>query len=242
MKREVFGALQEARAAKRATALLTELDSGRQAVVVEGSVLAGDLEPGPEVLSAVAAAVRHDRSGRLPEPLDGTFAAVFNPPLRLVVVGAVHIAQLLAPMAELAGYEVTLIDPRQAWASPERFPGLTLVDDWPDEALAKLAPDGRTAVVTLTHDPKLDDPALIAALNSEAFYLGALGSRRTHAKRLERLRGQGCDEAALTRIHGPIGLPLGGRSPAEIAIAVLAQMTQVLHSAEPPGARREAAA
>lgn len=242
MKREVFDALQEARAAKRATALLTELDSGRQAVVVEGGRLAGDLETSPEVLSAVAAAVRHDRSGRLPEPLDGHFAAVFNPPLRLAVVGAVHIAQLLAPMAGLAGYEVTLIDPRQAWASPERFPGLTLVDDWPDEALAKLGPDSRTAVVTLTHDPKLDDPALVAALNSEAFYLGALGSRRTHAKRLERLRAQGCEEAALTRIHGPIGLPLGGRSPAEIAIAVLAQMTQALHDAGPAGGRREATA
>lgn len=239
MKREVFDALQEARAAKRATALLTELDSGRQAVMVEGGRLAGDLEISQEVLSAVAAAVRHDRSGRLTEPLDGHFAAVFNPPLRLAVVGAVHIAQLLAPMAGLAGYEVTLIDPRQAWASPERFPGLTLVDDWPDEALAKLVPDSRTAVVTLTHDPKLDDPALVAALNSEAFYLGALGSRRTHAKRLERLRTQGCEEAALARIHGPIGLPLGGRSPAEIAIAVLAQMTQVLHDAGPAGGRRE---
>lgn len=242
MKREVFDALQSARAAKQPVALLTELESGRQAVVAAGEVRAGTLQPGPELLDAVAAALRHDRSGRLPEPLDGTFAAVFNPPLRLVVVGAVHIAQLLAPMAELAGYEVTLIDPRQAWASPERFPGLTLLDDWPDEALARQMPDSRTAVVTLTHDPKLDDPALIAALNSEAFYLGALGSRKTHAKRLERLRAQGCDEAALARIHGPIGLALGGRSPAEIAIAVLAQMTQVLHGAEPPGARREAAA
>ncbi len=242
MKREVFDALQTARAAKHPVALVTDLDGGRQAVFADGAVLAGELQPGPEVLNAVADALRHDRSGRLPEPLEGHFAAVFNPPLRLVVVGAVHIAQLLAPMAELAGYEVTLIDPRQAWASPERFPGLTLVDDWPDEALARLAPDSRTAVVTLTHDPKLDDPALLAALNSEAFYLGALGSRRTHAKRLERLRDQGCEEAALERIHGPIGLPLGGRSPAEIAIAVLAQMTQVLHGAGPPGARREAAA
>ncbi|MDJ0942000.1 MAG: XdhC family protein [Kiloniellales bacterium] len=242
MKREVFDALQTARAAKRPAALVTELDSGRQAVVDRGAVGAGALQPGPEVLSAVAAAIRHDRSGRLPEPLEGHFVAVFNPPLRLAIVGAVHTAQLLAPMAELAGYEVTLIDPRRAWASPDRFPGLTLVDDWPDEALAKLAPDSRTAVVTLTHDPKLDDPALIAALNSEAFYLGALGSRRTHATRLERLRDQGCEEAALARIHGPIGLPLGGRSPAEIAIAVLAQMTQVLHGAGPLRAQREAAA
>ncbi len=241
MKREVFAALQMARAAKRPVALVTELDGGRQAVVAKGAVLAGELSPDPEVLSAVAEALRHDRSGRLPEPLEGHFVAVFNPPLRLVVVGAVHIAQLLAPMAALAGYEITLIDPRRAWASPERFPGLTLDEDWPDEALAKLVPDSRTAVVTLTHDPKLDDPALIAALNSEAFYLGALGSRRTHAKRLERLRDQGCEDAALARIHGPIGLPLGGRSPAEIAIAILAQMTQILHGAAPPGARREAA-
>ena len=242
MKREVFDALQTARAAKRPVALVTELDGGRQAVVAEGAALAGELSPNPEILGAVAEALRHDRSGRLPEPLEGHFVAVFNPPLRLVVVGAVHIAQLLAPMAALAGYEVTLIDPRRAWASPERFPGLTLEEDWPDEALAKLVPDSRTAVVTLTHDPKLDDPALLAALNSEAFYLGALGSRRTHAKRLERLRDHGCEEAALARIHGPIGLPLGGRSPAEIAIAILAQMTQILHGAAPPGACREAAA
>lgn len=242
MKREVFDALQEARGAKRPVALVTELASGRQAVIAEGSVLAGELEAGAEVLDQTAAAILHNRSGRLPEPLDGLFAAVFNPPLRLVIVGAVHIAQLLAPMAELAGYEVTLIDPRQAWASPERFPGLTILDDWPDEALARLQPDSRTAVVALTHDPKLDDPALRTALASPAFYLGALGSRRTQAKRLERLRAQGCAEAELARIHGPIGLALGGRSPAEIAIAVLAQMTQVLHGAPAPGKRAEAAA
>ena len=241
MKRDLFQALQSARAEKLPAALVTDLADGRQALIVGGARHAGELEPGPEVLAAAAEALRHNRGGRLPEPHEGLFVAVFNPPLRLIVVGAVHIAQALAPMAALAGYDVTVVDPRHAWATEERFPGQAVLDDWPDEAMAKLAPDSRTAVVTLTHDPKLDDPALRGALASEAFYLGALGSRKTHAKRLERLRAAGCAEAELARIHGPIGLPLGGRSPAEIAIAVLAQMTQVLHGAAPPAPRAEAA-
>lgn len=156
---------------------------------------------------------------------DGTLAVPFNPPLRLAVVGAVHIAQALVPMAQLAGYDALVIDPREAFASAARFPGCTLSHDWPDEALQAFAPDARSAVVTLTHDSKLDDPAIRAALASDAFYIGALGSTRTHAKRLERLRAAGVAEEALSRIHAPIGLDIGARSPAEIAVSVLAQMT-----------------
>ena len=138
-------------------------------------------------------------------------------------------------MAALAGYAVSMVDPRQSWATEARFPGVAIFDAWPDEALAALAPDSRTAVVTLTHDPKLDDPALAAAVRSQAFYVGALGSGRTHAKRLQRLATIGLEQPELDRIHGPIGLALGGRSPAEIAIAILAQMTQVLHAMPEPG-------
>jgi xanthine dehydrogenase accessory factor len=165
---------------------------------------------------------------------DGTrfFIRVYNPALRMAMIGAVHIAQALAPMATLAGYEVTVIDPRRAFATETRFPGIRLVSDWPDEALGALRPDRRTAVVTLTHDPKLDDPALEVALRSEAFYIGALGSARTQAKRLHRLQEMGFTREQLGRIHGPIGLKLGGRAPAEIAIAILAEATQVLHRHE----------
>ncbi len=165
---------------------------------------------------------RSDRSGF--EEDGATFVGVHNPPLRLAVVGAVHIAQPLLAMARLAGYDATLIDPRPAFAAVERFPGEAISDDWPDEALAALAPDARTAVVTLTHDPKLDDPAIRVALWSEAFYVGCLGSMRTHAKRLERLR----DLPGLERIHGPVGLDIGARTPAEIAISVMAELTRAL--------------
>ena len=146
----------------------------------------------------------------------------------LVVVGAVHIAQALLPMARACGYDPMLIDPRGAFGSAERFPGETILEDWPDEALAALAPDARMAVVTLTHDPTLDDPALRIALRSPAFYVGCLGSTRTHAKRLERLRAEGFTEAELARIHAPVGLDIGAKSPAEIALSVMAQVTRVL--------------
>ncbi len=169
---------------------------------------------------------RMDRSG-LEE--DGeTFVAVLNPPLRMIVVGGVHIAQALVPMARIVGYDVTLIDPREAFGSAARFPDIAVSHDWPDDAMAALAPDARTAVVTLTHDPKIDDPAILAALGSPAFYIGCLGSKRTHAKRLDRLAGQGADAAALARIHAPVGLDIGARSPAEIAVSVLAEVTQRL--------------
>ena len=144
-------------------------------------------------------------------------------------MGAVHITQPLVTVASAAGYAVTVIDPRGAFATAERFPGVDLNEDWPDEAMEALAPDNRTAVVTLTHDPKLDDPALHVALRSEAFYIGSLGSRKTHGSRVERLTEAGFSADEIAKIHAPIGLHLGGRAPAEIAIAIMAQITQVLH-------------
>jgi len=231
MKRAVLDTLQKARAHKRPVALVTDLETGHAAVYDDGEVVAGSLMLSAPALHAVADAIQRDRSGRLPDPNDHLMVEVFNPPLRLIVVGAVHIAQALAPMAEIAGYEVTVVDPRRAFATDARFPRVALRDDWPDAALKHLEPDRRTAVITLTHDPKLDDPALKVALASPAFYIGALGSTRTHAKRLERLADDGLSDDQLQRIHGPLGLPLGGRAPAEIAIAALAQMTQVLHGA-----------
>lgn len=181
------------------------------------------LRPGED--AAADARFRSDRSGT---EEDGRFLCIHNPPLRLAVVGAVHIAQALLPMARLAGYDPVLIDPRGAFASASRFPGETLVEDWPDEALTALAPDARTAVVTLTHDPKLDDPAIRVALRSGCFYLGCLGSKKTHARRVERLQAEGFSEAEIARIHAPVGLDIGARTPAEIAVSVLAQMTHVL--------------
>ena len=237
MKRNLLDRLLSARAAKRPAALVTELAGGAQALVEDG-VAAGDLTLSADELHDVQRAIRDDRSGL--DPAGGRFVQVFNPPLRLIVVGAVHIAQELVPLATIAGYDVTLVDPRRAWASTDRFPEVSLLSDWPDDALAALAPDHRTAIVTLTHDPKLDDPALDVALKSEAFYIGALGSTRTHAKRLDRLRDTGLGDAQLARIHGPIGLAIGAKSPAEIAIAILAQMTQVRHGA--PALVRAAAA
>ncbi|MEM7489467.1 MAG: XdhC family protein [Pseudomonadota bacterium] len=157
-----------------------------------------------------------------------TFVTLHAPPLRLAVVGGVHIAQALVPMARLAGYAPTVIDPREAFAAPARFPNTTLVHDWPDEAMVAFAPDARSAVVLLTHDPKLDDPALRVALESPAFYVGALGSTRTHAKRVARLTEAGLAPASLERLDAPIGLDIGARSPGEIAVAILAAMTQAL--------------
>ncbi len=191
--------------------------------------LVADIETGARSLAAPQdhpERFRFDRSG-LEE--DGqTFVAVSNPPLRLIVVGAVHIAQPLVVMARLAGYDPVIVDPRPVFGAAERFPGEVILDDWPDEALQALSPDARTAVVTLTHDPKLDDPAIVAALGSCAFYLGCLGSQRTHAKRIARLREAGLSETDLARIHAPVGLDIGGRQPAEIALSILAEMTRVL--------------
>lgn len=169
---------------------------------------------------------RMDRSGF--EDDGETFVAIHNPPLRLIVVGAVHIAQHLVPMARDIGYDPVVIDPRDSFAAPARFPDTRLLSDWPDEAVADLGLDGRTALCLLTHDPKLDDPALAAALRSGVFYIGALGSKRTHAKRLDRMAEAGFTPQECARIHGPIGLDIGAASPAEIAVSILAEMTRVL--------------
>ena len=183
---------------------------------------------GDPLAAAVEARMRADKSGME----DGEwFIAIHNPPLRMIVVGAVHIAQALLPMARACGYDPTLIDPRGAFGAASRFPGEVISDDWPDEAMASLAPDARTAVVTLTHDPKLDDPALLAALASPAFYIGCLGSTRTHAKRLDRLRAAGVTEAQIARLRAPVGLDIGAKSPAEIAVSIVAQITQTLRKA-----------
>ena len=175
--------------------------------------------------------MRMDRSGFAE---DGeTFVAVHNPPLRLIVVGAVHIAQALVPMARIAGYDPAIVDPRDTFASEARFPGETILHDWPDEAVAALGLDARTALGLLTHDPKLDDPALEAALAADCFYIGALGSTRTHAKRVTRLQERGFTDAQIARIHGPVGLDIGAAGPAEIAVSILAEMTAVLRGRRP---------
>jgi xanthine dehydrogenase accessory factor len=227
MKRALLERLLAARSDKRPVVMVTALATGRQALVFDDGSGADGLSG--DVISAAREAMRTGRSTMFVQAASGRmFLHVFNPPLRLFVVGAVHIAQALVPMAGLLGYAVTVIDPRRAFASIQRFAELRVLDSWPDEALAGERLDARSAVVTLTHDPKLDDPALAAALRSDAFYIGCLGSRRTHAKRLERLRAAGFDQAALARLHGPVGLDIGARSAAEIATAIVAEITQTL--------------
>ena len=224
MKRAFLERLEAARQAKQPTVVATRLSDGAQALIVDGDVVAGDLTVTPAIADAAQNALRRDKSGTE----DGVFLQIFNPPLRLIIVGAVHIAQVLAPMATMAGYGVTVIDPRGAWASADRFPDITVLQDWPEEAMQSLAPDRRTAVVALTHDPKLDDPALAVALATDAFYVGALGSKKTAAARAVRLKGSGVSDDAIARIDGPIGMNIGAVSPAEIAVAILAKITLTL--------------
>jgi xanthine dehydrogenase accessory factor len=227
MKTAILDQLLADRAAKRAVVLATDLASGEGQLLYpsDETSLAGV----PSALAEAArAAAQDDRSGTVETGEGRVFLNVFNAPLRVIIVGAVHIAQPLARMAVLAGYEVVVVDPRRAFADQMRFPGVTVLSDWPDDAIAALAPDSRTAIVTLTHDPKIDDPALEVALGSGAFYVGALGSKKTHAARLERLRAAGFDDKATARIQGPIGLAIGAKSPAEIAVAIVAQMTEHL--------------
>jgi xanthine dehydrogenase accessory factor len=220
----------------RPLALVTDLASGRHAAVTADAV-DGDLETDASTLALARRALAEDASRRLDVVTAPLFVTAFNPPLRLIVVGAVHIAQVLAPVAAQVGYAVTVVDPRRAFASGERFPGITVDARWPDQALAALAPDSRTAIVTLSHDPKLDDPALIAALGSPAFYIGALGSSATQAKRRQRLREAGFGDDDLARILGPVGLDLGGRTAAEIAVAILAQVIAARHGRLEAGRR-----
>ena len=222
MKRSVLDAVLDARASKRSLVLVTDLGTGRQWATIEG-------EPTPgldaDVHEAVRGARRRDRSEVVEIAGARYFLHVMSPPLRLFVVGAVHIAQTLVPMASLLGYAVTVIDPRRAFVTGERFPGVTVVTDWPDDALIAARLDARSAVVTLTHDPKLDDPALRVALASPAFYVGSLGSRRTHAKRIARLTEAGVTDAALARIHAPVGIDVGAVTAAEIAASIVAELT-----------------
>ena len=217
MKSTTLARLQAERAAKRPVVLLTRLSDGAQL-----------LWPGDEMPDALVeaskAALGSEEAGNVTLGEDSWFIHPHNPPLRIIVVGAVHIAQAMAPMAAPLGFSMVVVDPRRAFANEERLPGITLSTDWPDEAMEALAPDARTAVVTLTHDPKLDDPALDAALKSEAFYIGALGSRRTHAKRVARLTELGHGAEAMGRIHAPVGLNIEAITAPEIALSIMAEI------------------
>jgi xanthine dehydrogenase accessory factor len=222
VKRATLKAVTEARALGKSLVLATRLDSGEERVIAPASA-------GSDALAqAASTAAKRDQSVSVKVDGHTWFLNVFNPPPKLYIVGAVHIAQPLSRMAALRSFDVTVIDPRTAFATEERFPNLHLITAWPDEALADLPLDLRTAVVTLTHDPKLDDPALIAALKSEAFYVGALGSKKTHAARAGRLKTAGFDDAAIARIRGPVGLDIGAVSPAEIAVSIMAQIIETL--------------
>jgi xanthine dehydrogenase accessory factor len=225
LKLELLQRLRAAREAKRPVAVLTRLSDGNQLLFPDG--------PMPDALAAEArAALRDDASRTVTVEGEAWFVASENPPLRLIVVGAVHIAQALVPMALPLGFAVTVVDPRRAFATEERMGDrVTISGDWPDEAMAALAPDARTAVVTLTHDPKLDDPALEVALRSPAFYIGSLGSRRTHAKRVARLTEAGLTEAEIARIAAPVGLDIGAVTAPEIAVSILAQIVSARRGA-----------
>ena len=225
MKLDILTALNAERAARRAAIVVTNVDSGMQRFVKAADI-------GKDTLRATLA--EHLRTGKsgMAETAEGrVFLTVYVPAPQLVITGAVHISQALAPIGKLLGYDVTIVDPRTAFASSERFPDVKVIAEWPDEALPQLNVDRYTAFVALTHDPKIDDPALRHALSRDCFYIGALGSRKTHARRVERLKAQGLSEAAITRIHAPIGLDIGAVSPAEIAVAIMAQITERLHEA-----------
>lgn len=219
MKLALLSALNAERAARRAAILVTEVESGAQRLVKSAEIAEDPLR---ELLE------KHLRTGKsaMAESAQGRlFLTVHVPPPRLVITGAVHISQALAPMAKLIGYDVIIVDPRTAFASRERFPDVKLIAEWPDTALPPLAIDHYTAFVALTHDPKIDDPALTHALRRDCFYIGALGSKKTHARRVERLKALGISEAEIARIHSPIGLAIGAVSPAEIAVAIIGEIT-----------------
>jgi xanthine dehydrogenase accessory factor len=222
LRLDILKALNTERAARRAAVVVTNQESGAQRLATQDKIASDPLK---DVLET------HLRSGKsgIEETAEGkVFLTVHVPPTRLVITGAVHISQALAPIASLLGYDVTIVDPRTAFASVERFPNVKVIAEWPDKALPPLGIDRYTAFVALTHDPKVDDPALLHALQRECFYIGALGSKKTHARRVERLKGQGVGDAQLARIHAPIGLPIGAISPPEIAIAIMGEITSRL--------------
>lgn len=235
MRLELLVDLNAERAARRPAVLVTDIVTGDQRLIKGAAIESDPLAP------LIAEVMGSRQSGLVAVAgRPRLFFTVVVPPPRLLVTGAVHISQALAPMAKLCGYDVVIIDPRTAFASTARFPEAQLVTDWPDTALPRLGVDPQTAVVALTHDPKIDDPCLAAALRSDCFYVGALGSRKTHAKRVERLTSVGFTAAEIGRIHAPIGLDIGAQSPAEIAIAILAEITAALRG--PKRAKADAAA
>lgn len=227
MKLDLLSALNAEKAARRAAVLVTDTASG-EALLIRAADLAQAPLNGSALGEVVAAAILKGRSGMAEVEGKKLFLTVHVPPVRLVVTGAVHISQALAPMARGVGFDLVIVDPRTAFATPERFPGVRVLAEWPEEVLPGLAIDRYTAFLALTHDPKIDDPGLTAALKAECFYIGALGSRKTHAGRLNRLREKGFSDAALARIHAPIGLDIGAISPAEIAVSILAEVIGAL--------------
>ncbi|MGH6767911.1 MAG: XdhC family protein [Xanthobacteraceae bacterium] len=219
MKLDILKALNAERAARRAAVVVTDVTSGEQRLVKAADMARDPLK---DVID------KHIRSGKsgMEETAQGkVFLTVYAPPPRIVITGAVHISQALAPIAKLLGYDVTIVDPRTAFATQERFPEVKVIAEWPDTALPPLGVDRYTAFVALTHDPKIDDPALQHALARDCFYIGALGSKKTHARRIERLKGEGLTDSDLARIHAPIGLPIGAVSPSEIAVAIMGEIT-----------------
>jgi xanthine dehydrogenase accessory factor len=230
MKLTLLTTLNAERAARRAAIVVTGVESGEQRLVKSADIAKDPLR------AVLSEHLRSGKSGMEETPQGRVFLTVYVPAAQLVVIGAVHISQALAPIAKLLGYDVIIVDPRTAFATPERFPDVKVIAEWPDKALPPLNVDRYTAFVALTHDPKIDDPALLHALARDCFYIGALGSRKTHARRLERLKQEGLSDADLTRIHAPIGLDIGAVSPAEIAVAIMAQITERLR--EEPEAER----
>lgn len=226
MKTETLAALQDARTRRRAVTLATRLSDAAEALVYRDDAR-GELAGDAAIVAAAQRAMDIGKSETIDVEGVKVFLNVYVPPPRLIVVGAVHIAQSLAPMAAMLEFDVTVVDPRGAWATTQRFPGVKVIQDWADEAFQAMGLDSSTAIVTLTHDPKLDDPALESALKSDVFYVGALGSRRTHAKRKERLAEVGITEEMFARVHGPVGLNIGAKSPAEIAVSILGQIIEV---------------
>jgi xanthine dehydrogenase accessory factor len=218
MRLDLLTQLNEARAERRAAVLVTAMDGGAQRLV-RAEVLAGD-----PLADAIDSALRSGKSGMVEHEGASFFLTVRVPPVRLIVIGAVHITQALAPIARLAGFDMTIVDPRTAFATPERFPDTPVIADWPETVLPPMKLDRYTAMACFTHDPKIDDPALEQALAAECFYIGALGSRKTHGKRIERLHAKGFTAEQTQRIHAPIGLDIGAVTPAEIAVSVLAEI------------------
>jgi xanthine dehydrogenase accessory factor len=224
MQLDLLSTLNAERMARRAAVLVSDVSSGEQRIVRESEVASDRLA------DLLLERLRQGKSGLVEAGERQLFLTVQVPPVRVLVIGAVHISQALAPMAQGLDLDVTVVDPRTAFATPERFPGIAVLPEWPDEALPRLGLDRYTALVALTHDPKIDDPALTAALRAECFYIGALGSRKTHGRRVERLAQAGFSQGDLARIHAPIGLDIGAVSPAEIAVSILAEIVATLRA------------